>query len=205
MAFASYDDLQAALAKWLKRNNLDDQIPDFIALAEVRLNRLLRTQQQIKTWYYTPTVDDSGSVYNNGFFNLPSDCLQVKRVQYGSTVCQYIPQDSASDYNLTANNYMYTIMGMQIWMQTMINGSDTVRIDYYQSIQSLDDTNESNWLLQDAYDIYLYASLLEASPYLVNDDRIATWQALLTEAINNITSASKKAAIGGGKLVVKRA
>src|SRR4051794_31417082 len=41
MALATYSDLQASIANWLHRSDLTLQIPDFISLAESRLNRLL--------------------------------------------------------------------------------------------------------------------------------------------------------------------
>jgi hypothetical protein len=36
--FDSYDDFQETVAGYLQRNNLEDQIPWFIELAEIRLN-----------------------------------------------------------------------------------------------------------------------------------------------------------------------
>ena len=38
MALANYSDLQSAVAGWLNRTDLTSQIPDFIALAESKLD-----------------------------------------------------------------------------------------------------------------------------------------------------------------------
>jgi len=46
----------------------------------------------------------------------------------------------------------------------------------------LDDDNQDNWLTKYAPDALLYAVLLEATPFLKNDERIATWQAMYDRA-----------------------
>jgi len=53
---------------------------------------------------------------------------------------------------------------------------------YYEQPQLLDDENQSNWLTQYAPQLLLYATLLETTPFLKNDERIATWQALYDRA-----------------------
>ena len=42
MAISNYTELKTAVANWLDRDDLTDRIPEFIALAESRFNRLLR-------------------------------------------------------------------------------------------------------------------------------------------------------------------
>jgi hypothetical protein len=48
----------------------------------------------------------------------------------------------------------------------------------YQLLPLLDDTNQTNWLTDYAPQVLLYASLLEATPFLKNDERIAVWQSM---------------------------
>ena len=42
MAINTYATLQPAVANWLDRSDLSDRIPEFIALGEPRMKRLLR-------------------------------------------------------------------------------------------------------------------------------------------------------------------
>ena len=44
MAITTYAELQAAAANWLVRGDLTARIPEFITLAEARLNRVLRAR-----------------------------------------------------------------------------------------------------------------------------------------------------------------
>jgi hypothetical protein len=47
---------------------------------------------------------------------------------------------------------------------------------YYELPVLLDDENQTNWLTDYAPQVLLYASLLEATPFLKNDERIPVWQ-----------------------------
>ena len=47
---------------------------------------------------------------------------------------------------------------------------------YYERNQPLDSSNQSNWFTQYAPQALLYGSLLQAMPFLKNDERIPMWQ-----------------------------
>ena len=48
-------------------------------------------------------------------------------------------------------------------------------LTYYAKIPALSDTITTNWLLTKSPDLYLYSALLEATPYLKNDERLQVW------------------------------
>lgn len=48
---------------------------------------------------------------------------------------------------------------------------------YYQRLQPLDSSNQTNWMTEYAPQALLYGSLLQAMPFLKNDDRMPMWQA----------------------------
>jgi hypothetical protein len=47
---------------------------------------------------------------------------------------------------------------------------------YYERVQPLDSSNQTNWFTQYAPQALLYGSLLQAMPFLKNDDRMGMWQ-----------------------------
>jgi hypothetical protein len=49
---------------------------------------------------------------------------------------------------------------------------------YYEEPALLDSTNQTNFITQYIPNLLLYATLLECTPFLKKDDRIATWQAM---------------------------
>lgn len=50
--------------------------------------------------------------------------------------------------------------------------------NYYELPALLDNANQTNWVTQYAPNMLLYGSLLEAAPFLKNDERIPTWQGM---------------------------
>lgn len=57
-----------------------------------------------------------------------------------------------------------------------------LEIMYYQLPALLDDSTQTNWVTEQAPNLLLYASLLEATPFLKNDERISTWEAMYLRA-----------------------
>ena len=58
-----------------------------------------------------------------------------------------------------------------------------LEILYYELPPLLDNSMQTNWLTQYAPNALLYATLLEATPFLKNDERIAVWQGFYDHAI----------------------
>ena len=56
----------------------------------------------------------------------------------------------------------------------------------YQLLPLLDDSNQTNWLTEYAPQVLLYASLLEATPFLKNDERIAVWQSMYDRSAQSL-------------------
>jgi len=50
----------------------------------------------------------------------------------------------------------------------------------------LSDANTTEAMLTNNPDVYLYGALLEAEPFLMNDQRVQLWSTALREAINEI-------------------
>lgn len=178
MAIQTYDDLKAAVGRWLKRTNLGDAPEDFITLAEAKLNRRLKVRQMRSVLQLTPT---------SPYVSLPGDYRSAIRVMYGNTPLRFLSEQMADpSMNLGGDFNRYTLIGDKIWILTQVDGKSILTLHYYQQIEPLSDTNTSNWLLEDGPDIYLYASLLEAEPYIKNDQRIPVWQSALEVALRDI-------------------
>jgi hypothetical protein len=56
----------------------------------------------------------------------------------------------------------------------------------YQLLPLLDDANQTNWLTEYAPQVLLYATLLEATPFLKNDERIQVWQQMYDRAAQSL-------------------
>jgi hypothetical protein len=62
---------------------------------------------------------------------------------------------------------------------------------YYERVQPLDSTNQTNWFTVYAPQALLYGSLLQAMPFLKNDDRTPIWQAQYDAIIQTLMAEDK--------------
>jgi hypothetical protein len=65
-------------------------------------------------------------------------------------------------------------------------------INYYRLPALLDQTNTTNWITQYAPSTLLYRTLLECAPFIKNDERIPTWQAMYEESITALGAEDTK-------------
>ena len=161
-----YATLKAAIANWLARADLTSAIPEFIQLAETRINRTLFVRERMTE--VTGTTED-------GQIALPSDYDRMisLRVQYGGGLRPIYPVVPGRDPETAGVPSGYTLVGSNLH----ILGQDDTEyaLTYYARIPSLSDTNTQNWLLAKEPGLYLYGALIEASPYLRSDDRTLVW------------------------------
>jgi len=71
---------------------------------------------------------------------------------------------------------------------------------YYERVQPLDSSNQSNWFTQYAPQALLYGTLLQAMPFLKNDERMPMWQSNYDRIIEvlkteNVTRGADRQAI----------
>ena len=96
----------------------------------------------------------------------------------------------------------FTIFGGELELFPTPDAAYTLEMVYRRLIPPLA-LNASNWLLINHPDAYLYGALMEAEPYMKNDQRIATWAQGLSAAIDAINSSSNDAAFNAGPLAVQ--
>jgi hypothetical protein len=86
----------------------------------------------------------------------------------------------------------YTILASELQFAPIPDGVYTMQMLYYAAPTYLSDANPSNAFLANCPDALIYASLGEAEPYLMNDERLGTWAALYQRAIDSLTAADDR-------------
>ncbi len=189
MALDSFANLKLSIADWLNRDDLTAVIPDFIKLAETQLNREIRHYKMHNK--ATAEIDTQYSA-------TPTDWLQSIRFHLNDASATLLKQTSPEEIakfrddadNSKGKPQFYAHIGDLIEVFPSPDSTYTGELLYYQKIETLSDTNTSNWLLQMSPDAYLYGSLLQASPYLQADERMAVWGATYQGIINSINGES---------------
>ena len=182
MAITTYAELQTAIGDWLNRADLDQKIPDFIRLAESTLNDVLRSADMV--------TQSTAVTITSGRATLPSDALEIVYAQVASSDDEPLEQVTPQQLTMlrrtrtrdAANPRFFAIIGRDI-VVTPTPASGSLDIDYYQRIPALTDSNTTNWLLDDAPHMYLYTSLLHATPFLMDDARYAVFNNTVSQQV----------------------
>jgi hypothetical protein len=191
-----YSSLKTAIASYLGRSDLTDQIPDFIQLAEERLRRELRTRQMLVVARADTTAGDET-------VGLPTDFLEMRDVHIRTTPATSISYLSPNAFYATARTteagkpVNYTILASEIQFAPIPDDAYSIQMLYYGKPQLLTDTNITNVFMSNYPDALLYAALGEAEPYLMNDARLQTWAALYDRSITAISTADQNGEYGG--------
>jgi hypothetical protein len=184
----TYAEIQERASLWINRDDLNGFIPDYVVMAESRLNSILRVREMETSATITLTAG-SGS--------LPTDYLAWRRVYANSdpiTPLEAIDPDLAiqryPETAATDPKYFY-VSGSSIFTKPVC--SNTLAMLYYQKIPSLIANKTGNWLTSRAPQIYLYAICLEAAPFIDDDARAVTWGTLLDKAIKELQESDNTA------------
>lgn len=185
MSIANYSDLKTAVASWLNRGDLTAIVPDLITLAEARLTADIKSRQMdAKTTLAT--------VVGVNTVALPADLQEIKRLQPAGTnlpPMEYMAPDafsSTSANNASGQPLYYTIIGSDIEIAPVPDAVYSISLTYRKKIPALSDSNTTNWLLTAWPNAYLYAALISAQPFIMNDERLPMFQALYREAVDGI-------------------
>ena len=201
MAIDTYANLQTAVTNWLDRSDLTDRVPEFIALAEVRIARKLRVRG-------VETRDTSITTDGSEYYTLPTDFLEARNVQINTDPVRVLayrtPERMDKEYPFSSGGgaCVFSIIGTEIQIKPQDSGN-TLEIAYFKKLPALSDSNTTNWIITNAPDLLLYGSLMEAEAYLVNDPRIPVWRGAYDQSMAEWNRQEEKGRFSGSHLEVR--
>ena len=202
MAINSYSTLQTAVANWLDRDDLAARIPEFISLCEARFNRTLRLRAMETLDTTVSTVGGTSTIA------LPTGYVQMRDFHLTTsplTQLQYLAPEMMVRLNagsLQGKPLTYTIIADTIRLGPTPDSAYTTSMLYYKTFDALSGIAPTNWVITNAPDVYLYGTLLEAEPFLMNDARTQLWAQALKESINTLQEQDNKDRHSGSVLRV---
>jgi len=185
-ASMTFTSLQSDIRNYLERGGATDpivyeQIPRLITLAERRIARELKIQgfqtvvnsvMQAGVAVY-PKPDrwrDTISInYGTGTGNNTHTPIFPRAYEY---IRSYWPNETTRGGPQFYADYDY-----KHWIFAPTPDANyPLEVLYYELPPLLDDTNQTNWLTEFAPNLLLYGSLVEATPFIKDDQRVELWQ-----------------------------
>ena len=204
MAITNYTNLQTSIANFLNRDDLSSVIPTFIQMAEAQMNR------EIRHWKMEQRSNGQQSG-GDQWMQIPSDWMETIRLGIiGSGTSALTLTSRAAMADIRAKNedvstkapYLYCHQDSQFELYPTPSEDTDFELLYIQKIPDLA-TNDTNWLLEEAPDVYLYGSLIHSAPYLAEDARAETWAKFYSAAVQNVNAAADKARYSGSGMTLK--
>lgn len=184
MAITTYAELQAAAANWLVRADLTARIPEFIALAEARLNRLLRMRLAEAEVALTATPGARTIPLPAGF----GEPLALWIVETGGRRgLPFVEPSLMAATSLAGRPAMWSVDGPNLAFERPCDQPYGF-IFRLLTKMALSDNAPTNALLSDCPDAYLFATLAEAGSFLRDTDLAQAYEAKLQAALDEINS-----------------
>lgn len=179
-AVMTYDSLVENIQSYLERNDTAtiQKIPLFIMLAEQIIASQIKflgnmTVNQSTMVVGQPIIDKPARWHKTVSFNVlvngQRQPVFLRKYEY---LREYAPDATVKGLPVYFGDYDYTH-----WLVAPTpDVAYEFEVLYYERIQPLDSSNQTNWFTIYAPQALLYGSLLQAMPFLKNDERMGMWQ-----------------------------
>jgi hypothetical protein len=197
----NYGELKAAIANRLGRTNLTAVIPDFVMLGEPRLYHGFRdidvsvAPLRLRAMLARETVSLAA---------LPTGFLAAERLTVndgaGPRPLDYLTPERFADLAPTGFARYYTHQDGGIAVE---GGAPAVfALSYYKKLPALAADSDTNWLLTNFPNLYLYSALIEAYAHLKDDARIPTAARMYAAAANALIDSDQAERHSGSTLTM---
>jgi len=211
MTFAQ---LQARVEDYLNRSDVDSLIDDWIVEAQRDVERgifIIDGEKVVHNFDHmnkrqTFSTDDT-------YITFPSRIKEIKWLKILLDGRYYDLNQADSSWALSKYPYpstaekrprLYSIMPSQseIMLRPSADQCYTYDINFYAYTDDLSEDADENWWTQYAWEVLLFGALRRAQPYLMNDPRLAVWDAEYLRAVKKIVEVQKQAKQSGSYLVI---
>ncbi len=190
----TYDNLTSNILQYLERNDpaVVNQIPTFIMLAEFEIAEMMKSlgQQQVvqsTMQVNNPVIPKPARWRKTVSMNITvAGKLQSVLLRKYEYLRNYAPDSTATGTPLYYSDYDY-----DNWLVAPTpDQSYAFEVLYYERLVPLSSDTQTNWITRNAPNAMLYGTLLQAMPFLKNDQRLI-FQQKYTEAIQALSNEDK--------------
>lgn len=188
--YANRDDLFSAITNFSPAS-IDSAVQQAIALAETSVDRDINARGGIK--YAETVINTLTTTANTETITLPTGYRSATAFMLTTDPYQVLSLKNAKDLfalytsaTVTGKPEAFAIVGTNTaYLRPVPDGTYSTRLIYKAALAALSDTNTSNWLLANAPQVYIGASMVELCIMLENDDRLQFWKGYYDQKMND--------------------
>lgn len=193
-AISDYASLLIDAGDYSGANDIAHVFPRLVQLAEAKFNRVLRVAEMETSGTIT-LIDGNG--------DLPADFLEARLVSapdgrgLNAWSLGELDRRYGSNGGIPAG---YSVVSNV--MRVRPTSSGVVKLDYYAKIPALTVSNPTNWLLQKAPDVYLYALVEEIAIWKKDAEMVQAGRSLKELALRGLNLQDERARWGNAQVVI---
>lgn len=187
----NFASLKADIAHWLNRTDLLAAIPGFVRMAEAEMARDTRLRSGFSAMPLSGYTSD-------GEIALPNDMLELKELRFAGKKLDEITFEEGTSAAPPAGFYrrgaVAVVPGGWAGQWSML---------YTQKLPALVFDSDSNWLLRDGFDVYLWKCCELGSVYLRDPEAVQGYNAKYEMAVQDMQTATAYQQSGGAPLQMR--
>jgi hypothetical protein len=192
----NYRTLKDAVSAFMGRADLETRMDSVCDMTESRIRRVLRDR----------TVGPVDFTLTEGV-SLPDDCGELRTIRYAGSSAYPYAIAITSPSNVAIKRGMrgelpgipetVAVVQRKLIVAPVLSEATPVVLKFYQTVPPLVNDTDTNWLLEDSPDVYVYGMLLNFAQYLVEDERIPMWEGSFMTAMKEMERARERREYGG--------
>ena len=178
MSISTHTELKTAISNWLKRSDLSTYLDDLVTLAEVRIFRDVRNEDTQGSYSESINTSTGGTIAPAGFLgwrNVDVNSGTFRQPLTVTTANQAMQEMDYPQRTGLPKFIWHTGSGAGFAFYPFPDSDYTVSGTYYKKPGTLSSAEYD--LFTNNPDLYLFASLAEAAPFLKDDKRVELWEA----------------------------
>ncbi len=195
MALANYDDLVKSIVSWSHRNDQGTLIPDFIQLAETEMYNNEGWQLETRDMELVSTAPTSGL-----YLELPPGFEKARSIQletgHGLVDVKFQAPEQLLRQSTTGQPRFFSVIGNEIEFDRVPDTAYTIQIQYYKKPDPLTEANQTNSVMTNHPNIYLFGALHQMYLYTQDQEQTVTYFSKMQSVIRGANKAAKKARYG---------
>lgn len=197
MSITTNSELKTAVSSWLKRSDLSAFLDDLVMAGEKWIMRNVRATE-METAFNVAIAGGTAAVPTGylgaKFLYVDGSPTQIVRPMSLAQLFEKYPQRSSSQ---KPKFFAYSAGTLEFGPYP--DSTYTIKGTYYRRQGPLSSAVYD--LFTNNPDLYLFAALCEAEPFMKNDKRIAVWQAKRDAIANAINAEAQGIAFSGGMAI----
>ena len=178
----------------MNRSDLTASIPDFVTLAEADIRRDVRVQAMESIASGTLTGETLAH---------PTRYIEARRLTVGGYVYTYkLAKDYTEAVRQSSTDHIFTSIGQSLYI---LNGAagDAYTLTYSASFAALSGASDTNWLLTNCPDVYLFGALRYGAIFMSDDAAMTRYLAMYLSAAKRVTGQEHASAYSGSPLAIR--